>query len=192
MQDHFGNHWMIQRPFSASRLIFNVHLCVEGCWRECDCYSMYSSDGFLESGACVSHSPANVKSSCWPYGCVLTAVCLGHVDLAGRKRYGILHMQMMIRDCVPMEELISKVRPQQRSSSWDWLASESCTLEAQVTFQTHYKPSKLLTPRLHGVASCRLPFLFILLLLMTCKISLSVSVFCEENKDYCTFLHCIK
>ncbi len=59
--------------------------------------------------------------------CVLTAVCLGHVDLAGRKRYGILHMQMMIWGCVPMEEIISKVSPQQRSSSWDWLAPESCT-----------------------------------------------------------------
>lgn len=152
---------------------------MEECWRECDCYSMYSSDGFLESSACVSHLLANVKSSCWPYGCALTAVCLGHVDLAGRKCHGILHMQIMIWDGVPMKELIPKVRPQQISSSWDWLASESCTLEAQVTFQTHYKPSNRLTPRLHGVVSCRLPFLFILLLLMTCKISFSVSVFCE-------------
>ncbi len=40
----------------------------------------------------------------------VTAVCLGHVDLAERKRYGILHMQMMIWDGVSIEELISNVK----------------------------------------------------------------------------------
>lgn len=92
----------------------------------------HSRDGFLDSALLhVLVIRRSMWRPCfWPYGCVLTAVCLGHVGLAGRERYGIPHMKKMIWDDVPMEEYPF---PKWGPTSWDWLACENCTLEPQVT-----------------------------------------------------------
>lgn len=116
-QDHLDKHWMPQITsfflhIGSFLKSIDVWKCV-GVWLLKHAHSSY---GFLASALLhVLVIRRSMWRPCfWPYGCVLTAVCLGHVDLAGRERYGILHMQKMIWDDVPMEELISKVRPKLR------------------------------------------------------------------------------